>query len=159
MLRGSDLQKIFFILFFTLTIFSTSQAQAENHDNYLIEITTGSVQGEHEKSNDYGIEFETFLSGFHHHLAVGLVAEVETPDDDNILYVGPLVSLYYEHFKVFVSGGWQSHFDHQLMAKLRLGLGYEYELGHHFYLIPSVAQDWVEQESFMATNIGLARTF
>jgi hypothetical protein len=107
---------------------------------------------------EIGLDYEYFLPGWQHHLSFGVASEIEFLQNDEF-YLGPLVSLYYFHTKVFYTTGIQTNFSGKAYWKNRLGFGYEFFLEEHFIVVPTIAVDRAEGEFHRAFSLGFAWEF
>lgn len=134
------------------------QARPESSEkNLLIEATAGQVWLPEDEVFELGLDVEFFPTKFAHHLSLGLSAEVEF-EENNEFYLGPLLSYYQNHYKVFTSAGLQGH-DHHWRLKTRLGVGKEFYLTEDLIFVPGAFVDFIDDETHYALNFGFAKEF
>jgi hypothetical protein len=152
---------IFNLLFFSTVVLAMEDSRplSSSGDN-LVEFTLGVAFEERESVSEVGLDYEYFIPAMDHHLSIGLATEVEFLQDGTQYLIAPLVSLYYYHTKVFLASGLLTDFSHHNRWKTRVGVGYEFFLdAHDFIIVPTVAWDIVAEEQYPAIVIGIAREF
>ena len=133
-------------------------ARPESHGgDWLLEFTTELSFLYDVGEPGLGLDLEYFVPGTEHHFSVGLSTDVEFTKSFTQYFVGPLVSGYYRHFKVFWTSGVVSENFNRNLRKHRLGLGYEI-IGDLIY-VPSVSYDKVGNHEGISIIFGVAHEF
>ena len=156
--------KSFIIVFALFFSFFTSQAREKSRPkslggDYLLELTLGVVDEGEEDIFEFGIEVERFLDKAEHHCAIGLVLEPGFSDEKKSTYMALSMSLYYYHYKAYLSSGLLSDFDDINEWKTRFGLGKEFFLARNYILVPALVVDNIRDEFNPGISIGLAHEF
>jgi len=127
--------------------------------DYLLEFSMGVMNEDSHEVYEAGFEIERFIDSLEHHCAVGLSFETTDLDGETKYYAGALTSLYYRHFKLFVSSGILFGEDNFKEWKTRYGFGREFFLKRYYIIIPAFTLDRVEGESHLGLNVGIAKEF
>lgn len=147
------------IIAFSEPLWSMEESRPLSSGNdQLIEFNFGEVRVKGHEVFEAGIDYEVFTPGFDHHLSFGVASEIEFLTHDEF-YLGPMVSLYFFHTKLFYTSGVQTDFKNKTFWKNRLGLGYEYLAAEHLIFVPTIAVDRSEGEFHRAINLGIALEF
>ncbi len=150
---------LFLSMFFPSLSFALedSRPQSEGKD-HLLEVTIGQIKIKEREVFEAGFDYEYFFPNADHHFSLGVASEIEFLSEDEY-YLGPLFSLYYFHYKLFVTSGLQTNFSGKTFWKNRLGLGYEIFVTDSFILIPGISVDRSEGEYHRALTVGAAIEF
>ena len=127
--------------------------------DYIIEFNSSLIFKKEKPVFEVGVDFERFIEGSNHHFSYGFAAEFEQTKYLSEYFVGPMISAYYFHFKIFLASGILTDFDGMNLWKSRLGIGYEFAWSSHWLVVPTVALDYVDSEFNPAIVLGLACEF
>lgn len=123
----------------------------------LAEITFGKIWTEDDQFLELGLDLEYFPSHFNHKISFGLASEIEF-EKKNEFYTGPLLSIYLNQLKVFMTSGLQGH-NSYWRVKSRLGVGYDFHLPEDYILIPNFTVDFIDSEVHQGLSLGIAKEF
>jgi|GEM_PF-2608160 len=126
---------------------------------YVLELNTGVAFEDSEDNLEVGIDFEKFVNGSRHHFSIGLATEIDFRELDEAYFLGPLLSAYYFHFKLFLTTGILTNFEEYNEWKTRMGLGYEIVWLEEWIIVPTLSIDSVENRLNLAASLGLAWEF
>ena len=148
------------LLFFNSNAFANEIARPKSlGEEYLLELNFGAVQESDHEAFEIGFEVERFIESFNHHLAIGLSLEASDINGELKYFTGGLLSLYYHHFKLFISSGLFFNNHKYKEWKTRLGFGREFVLEGEYVLVPSFTLDSLEGECLLGFTVGLAKEF
>ena len=157
---GTSIGFIFLIFFYLPVSAMEDSRPLSSSGNNLVEFTLGVAFEENESVPEIGLDYEYFLPTMDHHLSLGIATEVEFLHSGPEYLFAPLLSLYYYHAKLFMASGLLTDFSSKNRWKTRFGIGYEFFLDdHNFIIVPTVAWDIVEGEQYPAVVFGLAHEF
>ena len=112
---------------------------------------------------ELGIDFEKFVENTNHHLAIGLASEIVFEREGRFereYYLGPSISTYYHHFKLYFTTGILTDLRGENEWKSRVGVGHEFFFSkRNWLLVPSVALDFLDGKVNPALSLGFAREF
>ena len=155
------LYSLVFLLFFNTSDATTKTSRPDGEEgSHILEFTLGVVDEEGEIIEALGVDFEYFIPGTHHHLAIGVATDYTFGGPENTFSIGPLISGYYKHIKLSFSSSAITDFEGGSDWKSRLLLGYEFVLQKKgFILVPALFTETISSHENYGATLGIAKEF
>lgn len=143
---------------FSSTVLARDLSRPESPGgDQLVEVNLGIfIEGE-QTEPELGFDYEYFVSGTEHHLSVGAATDVSFGESHTEFYLGPLVSGYYHHFKLFWTSGVSTANFVEAHERHRTGLGYE--IFDSVIYVPSLAYEKNGDKEGVVVMLGVAQEF